>query len=540
MTKSILIVDDEAPIRNLLTRYLIDAGYECFQAENAEKAKTALAERSFDLLLSDLNMPGETGLDLIRYAKIRFPEMGRVMVTAFSSQKIASEIMDVGVYGYIIKPFSKEMVIIAVENALRHLRLNLHLQAYKRELEKNISLKTEKLTAVMNNLSVGVIMIDRNMHVVEFNSRMLHFFPNLSQRAANFCHKIFNTPPDENISECFPIVETFETGKTTEVTRIIETPQGERDFRIIASPVINSSGEIYSGILLFEDITEKLLLEKDLRNSQKLETVGQLAAGIAHEINTPAQYVGDNIHFVKNSFGDLGKLMDICSFWLKSHEQGTLSAEMHQKLAEEIRNADLDFLSEEMPAALDQSIEGIGRIERIVRAMKAFSHPGDEDKNNSDINKILETTITVSRNEWKYVTEMYKDFSSDLPLVPCYAGELSQAFLNIIVNSAHAISDALEKTGEKLGKISILTRKIDDSVEIRIRDTGGGIPEAIQDRIFEPFFTTKVRGKGTGQGLAIAHRVIVDRHQGELCFEVEKDKGTTFVIKLPVNDAKNL
>jgi len=357
----------------------------------------------------------------------------------------------------------------------------------------------------------------------------------LSPGEGDFFCNAWKELPEESCAGC-PMTETFTTGKTIERVRKIETVQGKRDFRVVTSTVVDKAGKIYAGICLYEDFTENLILERDLRQSQKLQAVGQLAAGIAHEINTPMQYIGDNIRFLNDSFQEISKLLKSCLLWQEAADKENLTGDIHRRLVDAIEEADIAYFLDEISTAIEQSIEGIGRVEKIVRAMKDFSHPGSDEKKAASINKILESTVTVSRNEWKYVAEMEMDFAADLPLVLCHASELSQVFLNIIVNSAHAIDDIKEESKKEMGKISIQTTKIPHGVEIRITDTGGGIPEEIQERVFEPFFTTKVRGKGTGQGLAIAHRVIVDKHQGRLSFASEKGRGTTFIIELPTGD----
>jgi two-component system, NtrC family, sensor kinase len=535
MNAKILIVDDELAIRKFLTRFLEDAGYECHTAENVASAKDALASTTFDLLLSDLKMPGDSGLDLIRYAKEHYPQTGRVMITGFGAPEIASEIMTVGVYGYIIKPVTNDMVLITVENALRHLRLDLHMHACKIELERKISHRTEKLTAIMNNLGIGVVMLDRDMRIMEMNRKMQQWFPEVNIGKETPCYQVFNDPQCKNICDDCPMATTFQTGKVCEATRSVETEQGEREFRIVTSPVIDKSGSVYAGIALYEDVTEKLFLERDLAQAQKFEAVGQLAAGIAHEINSPIQYIGDNISFLEDSFNDISKVLTTYDhLWQELTERRDIPEEMGRQLSSAVEDADIVFLREEIPKTINQSLEGVRRVEKIVRAMKDFSHPGSDEKTAVDINKILESTITVCKNEWKYVADMETDFASDLPLTPCFAGEISQVFLNIIVNGAHAIGDFTEGGSKGKGKISIQTNRNKNGIQIRISDTGGGIPEEIQDRVFDPFFTTKALGKGTGQGLAIAHRVVVDKHQGSLSFETEKGKGTTFMIDLPL------
>ena len=163
--------------------------------------------------------------------------------------------------------------------------------------------------------------------------------------------------------------------------------------------------------------------------------------------------------------------------------------------------------------------------------MKEFSHPDSADKTATDLNKTIDSTITVARNEWKYVSELVKDFEDNLPAVVCYPGDINQVVLNLIVNAAHTIKEKV-RDGEK-GQITVRTRKRSDCVEISVTDTGKGIPEAIRNRVFDPFFTTKEVGKGTGQGLALAYTVVVKKHGGKIWFESEVEKGTTFFVTLP-------
>ena len=197
--------------------------------------------------------------------------------------------------------------------------------------------------------------------------------------------------------------------------------------------------------------------------------------------------------------------------------------------------ADLDYVLPEIPKAIQQSLEGVERVATIVRAMKEFSHPGTGQKSAVDLNHAIESTITVARNEWKYVAEVVTHFDPKLPPVPCLAGEFNQVILNLIINATHAIADVVGDGGNAKGTITITTRQDQDWAEIRVQDTGAGIPEKIRNRIFEPFFTTKGVGKGTGQGLAISRSVVVDKHGGTIAFETEIGKGTTFIVRLPIS-----
>ena len=268
-----------------------------------------------------------------------------------------------------------------------------------------------------------------------------------------------------------------------------------------------------------------------LLHAQKMESVGQLAAGIAHEINTPAQFIGSNIQFLGEAFNDLRRLVNALGRVLQAiPDRSTTAAREAEDLLEEV---DWHYLEGEIPVAVSQSKEGLERISTIVRAMKEFSHPGSKVKAFHDLNRIIETTITVASNEWKYRADIDRQLAPDLPQVCCLADEIGQAFLNILINAAHAIA-AKDPDGKKKGTISIATRLDEEHVEIRIGDTGAGIPENIRERIYDPFFTTKSVGKGTGQGLAIVHNVIVKKHGGTISCFSEIDKGTVFAIRLPI------
>ena len=273
--------------------------------------------------------------------------------------------------------------------------------------------------------------------------------------------------------------------------------------------------------------------------SEKLASVGQLAAGIAHEINTPVQFVGDNTRFLQESFEDLMGLVAVYQELGNAANEGKVPAELVDRARTLSEEVEVDYLAEEVPNAISQSLEGVERISKIVRSMKDFSHPGTDNLENVDLNNAIESTINVSRNEWKYVAEMVNEFDSTLPLVPCFLGELNQVILNMIVNAAHAIKDSRNES-DPLGTITISTKLADDDAEIRITDSGCGMAEEVSKRIFEPFFTTKGVGKGTGQGLAIAYAVIVDKHKGNISVISEPGKGSTFIIRLPMNaSAKN-
>jgi len=294
-----------------------------------------------------------------------------------------------------------------------------------------------------------------------------------------------------------------------------------------------SGGEI-AAVIHGADITERRILESQLAQSQKLEAIGQLAAGISHEINTPTQFVGDNTQFIAESIEGLLTLIGLYEGLLGSARDGTIAPQVLAEARAYAEEIDVAYLREEIPQALRQSQEGIQRVTKIVRAMKDFSHPNVTEMTPVDLNREIESTATVARNEWKYVAELALDLDRDLPAVECLPGEFNQVILNMLTNAAHAIGKAIGDGMEAKGTITISTRGEGHWVEVRIADTGTGIPDEIRDRIFDPFFTTKEVGRGTGQGLSISRSVIVDKHGGTVSVESEVGKGTTFVIRLPV------
>jgi signal transduction histidine kinase len=285
------------------------------------------------------------------------------------------------------------------------------------------------------------------------------------------------------------------------------------------------------------------MMALELHQAQKLEAIGTLAAGVAHEINTPAQYVEHNLRFLQENFPMVGQLLDFYQgLSREAPADGSARENLVKAGGEDVRSAQWSLVKE-IPEAINDALEGIGRVIIIVRAMKEFSHPGvgaNESPVEINLNRAIESTIIVARNEWRYVADVVTEFDPKLPSVPVQPGEFNQAVLNVLVNAAQAIEEAIQKNGRGKGTITISTHQDGDWVEVRIRDNGPGIPENIRHRIFEPFFTTKPIGQGTGQGLAIARSVIVDKHHGGFTFDTEPGKGTCFKIRLPIKPSRSV
>ncbi len=312
-------------------------------------------------------------------------------------------------------------------------------------------------------------------------------------------------------------------------------PEGKDGYLTVAINPIFDDHHNHSGFLLLAtDITEKKILEMQLQQAQKLESIGQLAAGVAHEINTPIQYIGYNIDFLKSTFEALREFYHRTeSLYREQCGDGRADTPLCA-LKDFFEDEYLQDCIKEAPDALEQSLTGVNQVTRIVSAMKEFSHPGTVEKTAINLNDAIRNTLIVARNEYKYVAEVVTDLDESLPPVPCMPGELNQVLLNLIINAAHAIAEVVGDDATEKGTITIRTRHKGDNVAIAISDTGCGIPDEISSRIFDPFFTTKEVGKGTGQGLAIAHDVIVEKHNGSITFESQTGKGTTFHICLPL------
>jgi signal transduction histidine kinase len=308
-------------------------------------------------------------------------------------------------------------------------------------------------------------------------------------------------------------------------------------------PLRDAAGRIVGTFGVSRDITARKQSEQQNRElliqlqlAQKLESIGRLAAGIAHEINTPTQFITDNAHFLTNTFTDLTKVLEAArALRDAAKSEPTLAAAADQFTSVE-QGVELNYLLAEIPSTLKQSLDGLGRVARIVRSLKEFSHPSNAHRGATDLNRVIATAITVSRHEWKYVAEVVTDLSPDLPPVPCVVDEFNQVILNLLVNAAHAIESAQQQknTPGAPGTITVRTRLDGKWALIEIEDTGTGIPEEIRERIFDPFFTTKPVGKGTGQGLTIVQNVIVKNHRGTIDVTSVIGQGTVFHIRLPL------
>jgi PAS domain S-box-containing protein len=423
---------------------------------------------------------------------------------------------------------------------LRFLRRHWRLMALAQQTTME---QKQFLTGVTNSMSDACVVLDCQGRVTYVNPECVRLlgWPDSELQGVLFTDRIYakqSSSPDQPVRQA--IAQTLDDGQVRkELEDRILDRQGEmRDVSFSVSPLVGKDRPD-GVVVMFHDISkrkfaeaEQARLERELNQSHKMTAVGQLAGGIAHEINTPIQYVGDNLHFFQEALGDivslLGRYKDL-------HRRAAGIDELKPQVVqidEAVEEADLDYLEEELPKAIEQSIAGASQVAGIVQAMKEFAHPGSVNKEPTDMNRLVSNAVAVCKNEWKYAANLELDLDEQLPPVTCMASEISQVMLNLIVNAAYAIE---AKGEEEKGRILISTRQFDDQVEIRVADSGTGIPKSVQPNVFNPFFTTKDVGRGSGQGLAIVQDMVVVKHQGKIFFETEEGRGTTFVVRLPLS-----
>lgn len=557
--KNILIVDDDADIRRILIKVLSGAeSYQLLSAKDAADARKLMSETTVDLVLTDIEMPGESGLDLAWYIKQQYPETGIVLITVVSDPDKMQRAIEIGLYGYLLKPFDRRQVVITVANALRRQELELQNKKIQRDLESEVHSKSCRLDesvleieqksaelkitnkALQDQLLFMQALLDAIPHPVFYKDLKGRFLGS-NEASENF----FGLSRNEIVGLK---TEDILTGEITQKARVsdfellhsnskvayetgIEDAQGQFHNVIVTKAYYSNTEGNPAGIVgILMDITDKLAMERELLQSQKMASIGQLAAGVAHEINNPTGFVSSNLNTLSEYQEDLKRLIE--AYQRLIGNLGKMPTAMvdrpieHQIAAVEAIEAEIDlpFLLEDVSALIKESSDGTERIKKIVEDLKHFAHPGQDKIQDTDINQGLETTLNIVNNELKYTATVIKELG-DLPIIQANPQQLNQVFANILVNAAHAINTN--------GEIRIQTRHLDEQVEICISDTGCGIPEDHLERIFDPFFTTKEVGKGTGLGMNIAYNII-KKHQGDIQVSSVVGEGTRFTIQLPI------
>lgn len=401
-----------------------------------------------------------------------------------------------------------------------------------RQLADRARQQAAQIRAIVDHVGEGIITYDDSGAILSFNVAAENIFGCSAEQART--RRIDEFVPSINLQNK-PATETpTRDGRPAlpfEQTGV-KLDGSEFPIEVTISQFSHEGQQVWTALI--RDRTARRQLEQQLSHVQKMESVGQLAAGIAHEINTPMQFVGDNTRFLNDAFADIENLFATCQQLIESTEQPAQQEQLIQRIEQVAGRMDLAYLRREIPAATKQSLDGIERITSIVQALKEFSHPGDSNKVALDLNQAIRNSIEVSRNQWKFIANVETDLDPKLPTAMSYPGEFNQVILNLLINAAQAIE---EKHAGETGEIKISSRFQNGQAVIVISDNGIGMTEDVRAKIFDPFFTTKPLGKGTGQGLAICYAVIVDKHGGHISCESKVGVGTTFSIHLPILDS---
>lgn len=399
-------------------------------------------------------------------------------------------------------------------------------------IEKNL------LNVTLNSIADAVITVDKEGLVSYINYSAINLLD--SKEADLLGKKIFDIINlyDSNDQKVFynPFDSIEEKQENKDVIKsrysLVNFTNHRKKVNISSAKILDEKGLFIGVVIVLRDITRIVKIETQAALSQKMESVGQLAAGIAHEINTPMQFVGDNTYFIKESFETVFSFIDKT---INSFNSNYSIEKIIEYFRDNFEEHEIDYYKNEIPIAIDRTIDGIDRVRKIVIAMKNFAYSSGKQKAQSNINQGIDVTVTISKNEWKYVADLITELDNELPPVYCSLDEINQVILNMIINAAHAIAEKKSITKEFEGTIKIRTYKDSTNAYIEINDNGAGIPADKINRIFDPFYTTKEVGKGTGQGLTIAHDIIVNKHHGAIDVESETGIGTKFIISLPIN-----
>ena len=393
----------------------------------------------------------------------------------------------------------------------------------------------ERFRHLLEQAPMGMVLIDRQKKVVEINKAALFLLQKDKKEVLGkicqdlFCLKDGMPCPvfDENVEE--------------HRAEVLVKAAGDQAIPVLKSAThitIDNEPYVFETFIDIYDRKkaeqEKLDLEKQLYQAQKLEAIGTLAAGIAHEINTPIQFISDNTAFMENAFKSFRSLQDAYKAIIDSCGVESEKERISHAFQEAEQELDIAYVCQELPLAIQHTQEGLERVRTIVGVMKDFSHFGADEKVATDLNASIEKAVVITKNEWKYVADVAVACDKTIPQVLCYRSEINQILINLIINASHAIKDVVAGTEQK-GAITITTMQKNMNIRVAISDTGKGISPEIRHRVFEQFFTTKPVGQGTGQGLAMAYKSIVERHGGRIWFESEVGKGTTFYFDIPLN-----
>ncbi len=523
---SILIAEDDPVSRALLSKTLKKWGYNIFAANDGLEALELYKNNDISIVISDWLMPNMDGLALCEEIR-KFIKNNYVYIIIITSKEQTSDIkeaLDKGADDYITKPLDIERLKASIKTARRIISLSENLN---HEIEQN--------RLLLDNMQEGLLKVDK-YGVLSFVNDSLCKMLGYSKKELLGQHvRLLQEKEEKNkmqerlVRRKQGISDSYEMNYITKGGNAIPTI-------VSAKPVINSNGQYDGTVVVITDISrikqaeqERKLIEAQLRQSDKMASIGQLAAGVAHEINNPTGFVSSNLNTLSGYINNYNALLSEYRNLINQIEaEGEKSRYKNhfEKIKAQEDGMDIDFIMDDISNLIQESREGTNRIKKIVQDLKDFAHPGEDKPKYADINKCIDSTLNIVWNEIKYKAQVTKDYGQ-IPDILCYPQQLNQVFANILVNAVQAITNK--------GEISIKTGLLNGRIEITISDTGSGIPKENISRIFEPFFTTKEVGKGTGLGLNVAYNII-KKHNGEITLKSKEGHGSSFIITLPCNN----
>lgn len=533
---SILVIDDDKHLATTLSKVLSAAGYACSYSFEPTEALTLTDSRPFDLIITDIHMPGMSGVDFAQRIQQRAVSSMIIFMTADAELKIISRAMTLEPFGYLEKPFKHDKLLELVAKAYERFctvisgesertRLTTAVQKQKQELKSQYDQRLaekELLQGIVTHANFGLIALDMHLTVSLLNQVACTLLSQQTQdRSAFVGAPLIRLLPVACRSQILALCQSVQRTHQPQ-ERTFTNPVNQRLLLVNSYPIFHNN-ELHAVVLLIQDNTEKEQLQKSLLQSAKLASIGSLAAGVAHEINNPLGFVISNTNTLSRF---VTTLSDFARMFASYAGDERIPQECREELMQRVKTLDLDYVLGETGTLLIETDDGLQRMARIVKDLKSFAHEDGEIAVPDQINELLEKALNLVRSEIKYKLEVEKELAK-LPEILCFPSRLVQVFTNIFVNAAQAT--------EKSGKLIVRSSLYRDAIEIRIRDTGHGIEPEHMQRIFEPFFTTKPMGIGMGMGLSICY-AIIQRHNGTITFWSEVGKGTEFTITLPVRN----
>lgn len=543
----VLIIDDEESIRRILSRILDPYGFTICHAGSGEEALLQAAALKPDLVLMDVNLPGINGFETCRrLLKMEGnQDLPVVFVTGMNDELKRTKIFKAGGVDYISKPFESDEVKAIVHTHIQNIRMQKQLKSElllleteikeRKIIEKKVRESQERLNMILDVIPIGIGITTQDGQILLSNKEIQKFH---GQDLMDSDSKIKAGDLYYDKKDRDRFVKLLASGSVNNFETRFRHKDGHIIWGSLSSVLRKTEDGQFQYITSLTDIThrkkmekEKQILQTQLIQSDKMVSIGRLAAGVAHEINNPLGFVSSNLNTLSDYYQDISTFLKTCDevvSEIKKNHDSTILTDTADRMISLKETLDISYLLEDGQELLKDCREGLDRINKIIMDLKGFAHPGKVRKEYTDINAGIESTLNVISNEVKYKAVIKKEFG-EMPPIMAFPQQLNQVFMNIIINAA----DAMDKRKD-MGEICIKTRHENRMNIIEISDNGCGISEEDQSRVFDPFFTTKEVGKGTGLGMNIAYGII-QKHNGEISLISEKEKGTTFIIRLPVD-----